>query len=285
LARQYGFTERHQLSDSDPRDAQGHDEQPKPAPSEPPLVFKPDAKQAARVARVRTFTLVVAATLMVVALFLIISFRPPPVVLSGAKAAADTAHPAASSSPSIPQPASQPAVVPRRQSGVDVARSAAAEVDKLVAAAAEKWRRAAELLPPGVATSDNAPDAAANLRKAVVIADSARHDIALARQQAEMVLSASRKGESMAAFRLGVLYAALDRYLEEVGDDAEDRLAYYAKSEASVKATLLGDEAESEIQQNVANSYLRSSEGRQAGIKRLAQQVREALGNLESARR
>ena len=31
---------------------------------------------------------------------------------------------------------------------------------------------------------------------------------------------------------------------------------------------------------SVANSYLRSSEERQAGIRRLAEQMREALGNI-----
>jgi len=248
-------------------------------------VFKPDVRQTVRVARVRTFTLVAVAVLMVVALFLIISYRPPPVALSGDKARADTIPPPQSPSPAVPQPAGQPAVVPRRPSGVDVARSAASAVDRLVADAAEKWQRAAELLPAGGVTGDTTDDAAAKLRKAIIIADSARRDIEQARQQAEVVLRASREEESRAAFRLGVLYTALDRYLKEVGDDALDRFTYYAKSEASVKALLSGDEAESEIQQNVANSYLRSSEGRQAGIKRLNQQVREALGNLESVRR
>ena len=248
-------------------------------------MFRPDVQQVARVARVRTFTLIAAAVLMVVALFLIITYRPPPVVLSGAKPNADTIPRLESPSPAAPQPAGQPAVVPRRPSGVDVARSAASAVDRLVADAAGKWQRAAELLPAGGVTGDTTDDAAAKLRKAIIIADSARRDIEQARQQAEVVLRASREEESRTAFRLGVLYKALDRYLKEVGDDALDRFTYYAKSEASVKALLSGDEAESEIQQNVANSYLRSSEGRQAGIKRLNQQVREALGNLESVRR
>jgi len=123
------------------------------------------------------------------------------------------------------------------------------------------------------------------LRKAVIIADSARRDIALARRQAEVVLRLSREAGSRTAFRLGVLYTALDRYLKTLGDDAEDRYAFYVKSEASVKAMVLGDEAESETQQNVANSYLRNSEDRQARVKRLEQQVREALGNLENVGR
>ena len=232
----------------------------------------------------RTITLLAAAILMVVALMLIISYRPPPVALSGVAAAGDTSQPTESMIPASPQTAVQPAPGPRRASGAEIARSAAA-ADTLVAAAGEKWLRSTELLPPGVVTADNARDAAVQLRKAVIIADSARRDVALARRQAEVVLRLSREAGSRTAFRLGVLYTALDRYLKSMRDDAEDRYAFYAKSEVSVKAVLLGDEAESETQQNVANSYLRSSEDRQAGIKRLEQQVHEALGNLENSGR
>ncbi len=238
-----------------------------------------------RVARVRTITLLAAAILMVVALMLIISYRPPPVVLSGVTAAKDTIHPTESVSPASPQTAVQPAAVPRKPSGAEIARSAAAAVDTLVAAAGEKWLRASELSSQNVITGDKADDALAKQRKAVIIADSARRDVALARRQAEVVLRLSREAGSRTAFRLGVLYTALDRYLKSMRDDAEDRYAFYAKSEVSVKAVLLGDEAESETQQNVANSYLRSSEDRQAGIKRLEQQVHEALGNLENSGR
>jgi len=237
------------------------------------------------VARVRTITLLAAAILMVVALMLIIFYRPPPVALSGVAAAGDTSQPTESMIPASPQTAVQPAPVPRRASGAEIARSAAAAADTLVAAAGEKWLRSTELLPPGVVTADNARDAAVQLRKAVIIADSARRDVALARRQAEVVLRLSREAGSRTAFRLGVLYTALDRYLKSMRDDAEDRYAFYAKSEVSVKAVLLGDEAESETQQNVANSYLCSSEDRQAGIKRLEQQVHEALGNLENSGR
>jgi hypothetical protein len=222
---------------------------------------------------------------MVVALYLIISYRPPPVVLSGVAAAGDTSLPTESVSPAVPQAAVQSTVAPRRAGGAEIARAAVATVDTLVGAAGEKWLRATELLPPGVVTADNAGDAAAQLRTAVIILDSARRDIARAGLQAEVVLRVSRQAGSRTAFRLGVLYTALDRYLKSMRDDAEDRYAFYAKSEASVKAVLLGDEAESETQQNVANSYLRRSEDRQAGIKRLEQQVREALGNLGNAGR
>jgi hypothetical protein len=152
-----------------------------------------------------------------------------------------------------------------------------------VNAAAEKWLRATEFLPRGTVTSDNAQEAAEKLHKAVILADSASQDISLGRQQAELVRKASREAESGAAFRLSVLYAAADRYLKSMDEDAADRRAYYVKSEISVKAVLLDDQAESETQQNVANSYLRRSEGRQPSIQRLAQQMREAQRNIENA--
>jgi hypothetical protein len=278
--------QRHELSGSEQQpDANRPAEVSEQPSATPKLVFKPDVKQATLVSRVRTFTLMAAAILMVVALYLIISFRPPPVVLSGVAASEDTTRSIDSASPARPRAAVQPAAAPRTTGRVVLAKSAAAAIDTLSAAAGEKWLRATELSPQGVATGDNTDDAAAKLRKAVTIADSARRDVALARQQAEVVLKASREAGSRTAFRLSVLYAALDRYLKSLEGDADDRYFYYAKSEASFKAMVLGDEAESETQQNVANGYLRSSEERQTGIRRLARQVREALGNLDNVGR
>jgi len=273
------------LSASKPDDAKGIAEQPQSSPSPPRLVFEPDVRQRVRVARVRTFTLLAAAILMVVALMLIITYRPPPVKLTDDTPRARSAPLAESVGSVTSSAAVQPAVAPRRAGGVEIARSAVVTVDTLVAAAGEKWLRATELLPPGVLTADNSADAAAQVRKAVILADSARRDVVQAGQQGEVVLRVSRQAGSRTAFRLGVLYTTLDRYLKAVRDDAEDRYSFYAKSEASVKAALLGDEADSETQQNVANSYLRTSENRQAGIKRLAEQVREALRNLDNVSR
>jgi hypothetical protein len=169
--------------------------------------------------------------------------------------------------------------------GVDIARSAVAAIDTLVSAAADKWLRAAEFLPQGKVTSDDAQEAAEKLRKAVILADSARQGISLGRQQAELVRKVSREAESGAGFRLSVLYSSMDRYLKSMEDDAADRRAYYVKSVASVEAVLLDDLAESETQQNVAMSYLRDSEDRQPSIRRLAEQMREAQRNIDNAGR
>ena len=248
----------------------------------PPLVFKPDERQAARVARVQTFTVVVTAVLVVAALILIATYRPRPQVRSSQTTLA-RALPPVESAASTPAPAAvQQPPVRHEVSVVEAAQSAAATVDTLVSRAAEKWLRATELSPQGVVTSDNADDVATKLRKAVILADSARHDIALARQQAEVVFSASRTAGSGAAVRLSGLYDAIDRYVKSVADDADDRYSFYSKSEVSVKAVLLGDQAESEIQQNVATSYLRRSEDRQNSIQQLAQQVHEALLNVDN---
>jgi hypothetical protein len=251
----------------------------------PELVFKPDERQAVRVARVRMFTVLVTAVLMLGTLVLILTYRPRPSVRSVPMAQA-RAVPWAESATPVPAPAAtQRAPVFHKPDVVEVARSAAATIDTLVSRAAETWLRATELSPQGAVTRDNAEDAAEKLRKAVILADSARRDITLARQQAEVVFRASREAESGIAFRLSVLYAAVDRYVKSVADDADDRYSFYAKSEISVKAVLLGDQAESEVQQNVAMSYLRRSEERQNSIQQLAQQVREALRNIDNAGR
>jgi hypothetical protein len=160
-----------------------------------------------------------------------------------------------------------------------------AAIDTLVSAAAEKWVRATELSSEVTVTRDNAQEAAEKLRKAIIMADSARQDILLAQQQSEFVRQASREAESGAAFRLSVLYAAMNRYLKSLDEDAADRRAYYVKSETSIEAVLVDDQAESETQQNVAISYLRHSEDRQPSIRRLAEQMHEAQRNIENAGR
>lgn len=222
---------------------------------------------------------------MLLAFLLIISYRPSHVTRPGQATPASPAHPVESVVPFTQPVAGQPAAAQPRSSAIQIARSAAASIDTLVGLAAEEWLRATELSPQGVVTRDNADTAAARLQKAVILADSARHDIALARQQAEVVRKTSREVESRVAFHLGVLYTAADRYLKSIADDAEDRYEYYAKSQAAANAVLAGDEAESETQQNVANSYLRSSGELQPSIRRLAQQLREALDNIENAGR
>jgi len=270
------------LSGSEPR----HDEHPEGEATAPPgLVFKPDVQQTVRVARVRTYTLLATAILMVVALVLILSYRPPPVVLSDQEATRSP-FPAAQSESSLYQPApSRPSARPGSAGPASIARSTAAAVDTLLSAAAEKWVRAAELVPGDVVTRENAQAAIEGLRKAAVLADSARRDIMLARQRADLVRRASREAGSGSAFRLGVLYATTERYLKALDEDAADRRSFYEKSELSVKAVMLDDMAESEIQQNVATRYLRHSEEMQPSIRRLAEQMREAMRNFENVRR
>jgi hypothetical protein len=274
------------LSGSEPQHDVKLPEDRPPASSLPSgLVFKPDARQAVRVARVRMYTLMAAVVLMVVALVLIISYRSPPMARPGQEAPKGASPVTGSVSTASPQAPSQPVTELHKAAGVAIARSAVATIDTLVSAAAEKWLRAAEFLPQGTVTRDNSQEAAEKLRKAIILADSARQDISLGRQQAEFVLKASREAESGAAFRLSVLYTAMDRYLKSLNEDAADRRAYYVKSEASIEAVLVDDQAESETQQNVAVSYLRHSEDRQPSIRRLAEQMREAQRNIENADR
>jgi len=242
-------------------------------------------QQAVRVARVRTYTLLATAILMVVALVLIISYRPPPVVLSSNEAPKDAIPSTESESPLNQQPPTQPAARPRSAGGFSIARSVVAAIDTLVSAAAERWGRATELSRQVAVTRDNAQESAEQLREAAILADSAQQHIRLAQQQAERIRAASREADSRVAFRLSVLYAAMNQYLKSMADDADDRYAYYAKSGAAVEALLRLDGAEFEIQQNVAMSYLRKSEDRQASLRRLAEQMREALRNIENVGR
>jgi hypothetical protein len=77
-----------------------------------------------------------------------------------------------------------------------------------------------------------------------------------------------------------VLYAAADRYVKLLGEEAGDRVLHCEMMELSVKAVLADDPAEAETKANVAMSYLRRSDERQRSLLRLARQMQEALGNL-----
>jgi hypothetical protein len=222
---------------------------------------------------------------MGIALVLILSYRPPPVKLTDPEPPKGVGYaPDSVIESSRPVP-SQPAAVSRKVTTVGLARAAVAAIDTLVNAASEKWGRAMALSSQGNVTRDNAQEAAGQLRKAVSLADSAQQHIRLAQQQAERIRAASREADSRVAFRLSVLYRATSQYLKSMADDADDRYAYYAKSGAAVEALLRLDGAEFEIQQNVAMSYLRKSEDRQASLRRLAEQMREALRNIENVGR
>jgi hypothetical protein len=215
--RQYGFTERFELSGSEPHyDPLQTDEKSAASSSTSGLVFKPDVQQAVRVARVRMFALLAAAILMIIALVLIISFRPPPVKPTNSEASKGSTPPVESVAPASPQAPSRVAPAPRPIAGVEIAHSAVAAVDTLVSAAGEKWARASDLAAQGTVTSDNAQEAAGGFRRAALLADSARRDIQSARQRGELVRSASRQTESRLGFRLSVLYTAIDRYLKSL---------------------------------------------------------------------
>ncbi len=273
------------MSGTNPRhDPQRPEERPAAPPSQPPLVFKPDAKQVVRVARVRMFSLLAAAILMLIALALILSYRPPPVKIVNAEAPKATAPPVESVPPAAPQAPSRPVSAPR-PAGAEVANSVVAAVDSLVGAADEKWARARELSSQATLTRDNAQEAADRFRNAALLVDSARQDIQSARQRGELVRSASRQAEAVVGIRLSRLYAAIDQYLKSLDEDAADRQAYYAGLVASAQALLRDDPAESETQQNVAMSYLRHSEDRQAGLRRLSDQMREAQRSIDNAGR
>lgn len=233
----------------------------------------------------RMYTIIAAVILMLVALLLLVSYRPPVATRPGPATTLSTGRPIDSVAPLVPSPASsQPAVVQRKSGPVEIARAAASGIDTLISQAADEWLRASELLPQGDVPRDT-EDAAARLQKAAILADSARQQIVLAHGQADIIRQSSYEAGSNVAFRIGVLYTAADRYLKSMRDDAEDRYQYHVKSEASLQAALGGDHDEVEIQQNVANGYLRSSEERQPTIRRLAQQMDEALRNIENASR
>jgi hypothetical protein len=70
------------------------------------------------------------------------------------------------------------------------------------------------------------------------------------------------------------------KYLQTLGQDADDRYLYYRTLEEAFILLAQADEAGFETKQNVANSYRRRSEGRQRAIRQQAGQLSEAARGL-----
>jgi hypothetical protein len=259
---------------------------PQPEPGErrlPDLAFKPDERTAARVTRVRTAALVGTAVIIALGFIIIVSYRPKVQMPTGQHAAIPDAALAESTSLRLYDTAAMPpSPAGRSASTLVTARAATAAIDTLRGLAVEKWVRAGELLPTGPLSKDNGEEVAARLHRAVILCDSANAEIGAARQQAERVRQAARDDESGVSYRLSALYVAVSRCVELLAADATDRALFYSMSEAAVKATLVGDDADAEIKQNAATSYLRKSEDRQRAIGRQEKAVREALAGLDA---
>ena len=99
------------------------------AASPPKLVFEPNKRQAERVARVRTFTVLAAAVLTLGALILILMYRPRPPALPVQIAQARTVPLPESTAP-VPAPAViQPPSASDETGAVRTAQLAAAAMD------------------------------------------------------------------------------------------------------------------------------------------------------------
>jgi hypothetical protein len=260
--------------------------QPEPGEKRPPsLMFRPDERAITRFKRVRTAALVGTAVIVILGFVLVSSYRPSvPGPTAGRAAVPDTASAESTASRSYDTAAVPPPFVSQPASPVAAARAAASAIDTLRRFAAEKWVRAGDLLPTGPATKDNGEEVAVRLRRAVILCDSAKTEIAEATRQAEVIRQAARDDVSGASYRLSALYVAASRYVELLAIDASDRALFFSMWEAAVKAILVGDDAEAEIKQNVATSYLRKSEDRQRAISRQEKVVHEALTSTGGTR-
>jgi len=246
------------------------------------LKFKVDSAAAARMARIRLFVLGTTTVLLLLAFVLVLSYRPSPRI----------AYQTTMSSMRASQPESVVASRRAAEAGpvsqaasfgpMDTVFSVLAYVDSAGARAADRWVRAEALVPQGRLDTTNAADAAALLRKAATLADSARADIAGARNRADAIRAISRAAEAGLGYRLSVVYASGMKYLQTIGQDADDRYLYYRTLEEAFVLLAQADEAGFETKQNVANSYRRRSDDRQRAVRQQAGQLSEAARGLSA---
>jgi hypothetical protein len=223
--------------------------------------------------------IVMVCTLVVLGLTIIyvLTYRPRPPIYFGESDSTGLSAPVAGlpvEEESVPVRPSTP-VAPKPTALVFVD-----DIERAASAAAGRWARASELEPVASPDSAEAALAAAFLRKAGTAADSARGDLAGARIAADAIRELSRQAREQQGFRLSVVYAAADRYVRALEQDAQDRVLYYRTLEQAVVMLVQADVAGFEIKQNVANSYRRRSEERQRSIHRLADELHASAREL-----
>jgi len=265
------------MNEPRPPDETGPGDRPPP----PVLEFKVDPAAARRVARVRMYVLGATVVSLLLAFVFVLSYRPRLPMVNNATV--DTLgerrfEPAVAGEPALSRPPAPKAA----QSPVDGTLAAVAAIDRAAAQAADCWVRAGQLMAEVRLDSAGAADAAVLLARAIAVADSAGDDVHTARATADAVRALSRSASGTLGFRLSVVYAAADRYVRSLEQDAKDRALYFRTLDEAVGMLIQGDQSGFVIKQNVANSYQRRSEERQRSVRRLAEELRTSARELPS---
>lgn len=250
---------------------------------QPTLVFEPDLRKTARVALIRRILLWLAIAILVLAVLLVATYRPPPptVVQPEAGYSARQVESRSAAERAVTEPPVIDSVVDseRDVNPVHQAVQFVNAIDRAGTSAREQWRRADGILPQDVVAHDAAEQTIEVLLAHLPLLDTAAFHLADAVAHGLRMADVARR-PGVDVYRFSILAVAVDDYVELLSDEAVgQRLLFYSHL-ASARAAVAGNEAEAEIKFNVATSHLRKSEKRKRRLDRRAQAVRDALLHL-----
>lgn len=245
----------------------------------PSIVFHPDEKKLARVARIRRLLFLLTFVILGVALIYFITYRPrSPEVLfhSSLPNIAETGLPKESNASRLVPADSFSGNKPKTDDILSQVHQWVVGIEISAQAAQNRWRRAQDLLPMAAVTREQADGALERLDEAQTMLDSASMDVADAEMKAKFIKQTSRNAHGRNAYHFSVIYVAADKYVSLLKKEAKGRHGFLDAFIASLRAVISGDRAEAEIKLNVANSYRCESDNRQRILKRRARQMRQA---------
>jgi ribosomal protein L39E len=256
-----------------------------PEPTEGPKNLPPgmeadlQARQrraARRIARVRLWVMLGTAAVVAAALIIVLRLRVPLPPLP-AVSRPGQAEPLETVGFRPPMP-----TAPAPETNEAQMRRLLGRIDFTAAAAAERWNRSMLLLAASQARdSSRLAEALSKARTAAVLAESSAAALAELAGELERLDGDLRGAPPGAGFRLRAAQAAALAYVRGLEEDARFRIEYVRAALAALEAFAAGDEAESEVKTNVANSYWRRSELKQRALARLSEALDAARQALE----
>jgi hypothetical protein len=268
---------------SDARTGAGEGSDPKPG-VQPKLVFKPDQRKTARIALFRRVIIWLAIAILVSAVLLVATYRPPPPTASVPETGHTVRQVELQSAAGRNEPESEgvegPAVSREDVTPVSQAVRFVNEIDRAGRLARELWGRADAMLPGDVVMRDASDEAIRSLRSNLALLDTAALHLADAAAYRLRMVDAASSPDVRDPHGFSVLRVAADKYLELLSEEAVEQRLLFDFHLASARAVARGDAAEAEIKFNVATSHRRKSEKRSRRLDRRAGAVRDALLHL-----
>ncbi|MEM2144372.1 MAG: hypothetical protein QW279_03355 [Candidatus Jordarchaeaceae archaeon] len=186
-------------------------------------------------------------------------------------------HPPQEESPLIPSQSKETGKERSTELTLTKALSIGRSIDSLTSYCITQWEIIERQMDIGTPLKEKLPEITEGLNKIQAIEDNIRKNLKIV--QGELVVKLKEMGgeAGLVGFKINSIYIAAQGYLNLLLEEEKERSAYINAWEKALKALDERNEAEFEIQQNVANSYLRKCLVRKRKIFRAQNRLKETL--------